>query len=266
VSAFVVVLRALACCLLALAVLAPEEAAASCATVPAGWQPDVAQARAWAEQRRGTVSFAVRTDVGLVGFHERRTVNTASVLKPMLLVAYLDRAGVRDRALTGGELRLLAAMVQRSDDAAAVRVLAIVGSAGLDRVAHRAGMRHFHAAARRIWGSSRTDAADQTRFFLHLERYVAARHRATVLHLLRTIVPAQRWGIGRVPLGDWEVYFKGGWSTGDGRTDHQVALLRGCGDTRIAVAVMSNSQGSHRYGKRTLQGVFRRLLGGLVAQ
>ena len=46
----------------------------------------------------------------------------------------------------------------------------------------------------------------------------------------------------------------------------QVALLRGCGDSRVAVAVMTTGQGTHRYGKRTLEGVFRRLLRGLFAQ
>jgi hypothetical protein len=126
-------------------------------------------------------------------------------------------------------------------------------------------MRHFHAAAP-LWGMSRTDAADQTRFFLHLERYVAPRHRATAFHLLRTIVPSQRWGIGRLRLPGWKVYFKGGWGQGTGRTDHQVSLLRGCGDTRIAVAVMTTFQGSHAYGQRTLKGVFERLLRGLVAE
>jgi hypothetical protein len=187
------------------------------------------------------------------------------VLKAMLLVAYLNRGTVRHRALTGADLRLLAPMIRRSDNAAATRVRAVVGDAGLYRVAHAAGMRHFHAAAP-VWGDSRTDAADQTRFFLHLERYVAPRHRATAFHLLRTITPSQRWGIGRLRLPGFRLYFKGGWGSGTGATDHQVALLRGCGDTRLAVAVMTNSQGSHAYGKRTLEGVFTRLLGGLFAQ
>ena len=252
-------LRIFACSLLASAVLAPAAHGAACATVPAGWKPDVDEARRWAQQRRGTVSFAVRTDAGLVGWRARRTVNTASVLKPMLLVAYLNRASVRDRPLTRAELGLLAPMIRRSDDAAATRVRAIVGDAGLYRVAHRVGMRHFHAAAP-AWGASRTDAADQTRFFLHLERYVAPRHRATVFHLLRTITPSQRWGIGRLRLPGWRVYFKGGWGSGTGATDHQVALLRGCGDTRLAIAVMTKWQGSHIYGQHTLEGVFRRLL------
>jgi hypothetical protein len=259
------VLRALACCALALAVLAPAASAAPCATVPAGWKPHVNEARQWAQHRRGTVSFALRTDAGLVGYRPRRTVNTASVLKAMLLVAYLNRRSVRHRALTRADLGLLAPMIRRSDNGAATRVRALVGDAGLYRVAHRVGMRHFHAAAP-VWGASRTDAADQTRFFLHLEHYVAPRHRATAFHLLRTITRSQRWGIGRLRLPGYKLYFKGGWGSATGATDHQVALLRGCGDTRIAVAVMTKFQGTHRYGEQTLEGVFRRLLRGLVAQ
>ena len=88
------------------------------------------------------------------------------------------------------------------------------------------------------------------------------RHRAYGLRLLRTIVPSQRWGIGRVELPDWRVYFKGGWGAGTGAVDHQVALLQR-GDERIAIAVLTANNGSHVAGKTTLDGVFRRLLQGL---
>jgi len=180
----------------------------------------------------------------------------------MLLAAYLDRA--RTRPLTRADLRLLDPMVRRSDNVTATRVRDVVGAAGLRRVARRAGMRHF--SVHPVWGLSRTDAADQTRFFLRLERHLPPRHRQTGLRLLRTIVPSQRWGIGRLRVGAWRLYFKGGWGSGTGRVDHQVALLRGCGADRVAVAVMTTAQGTHAYGKRTLEGVFRRLLRGLVAQ
>jgi hypothetical protein len=60
----------------------------------------------------------------------------------------------------------------------------------------------------------------------------------------------------------WDLYFKGGWGSGSGAVDHQVALLRK-GRYRVSVAVMTTSNGSHAYGKQTLKGVFRRLLRGL---
>ncbi len=79
------------------------------------------------------------------------------------------------------------------------------------------------------------------------------------LRLLRTIVTSQRWGIGRLKLPGWRVYFRGGWGSGSGAVDHQVALLVK-GDVRLSVAVLTAANGSHAAGKATLEGVFRRLL------
>ena len=126
----------------------------------------------------------------------------------MLLVAYLRRAEVRDRPLRRADRDLLAPMVRRSDNVAATRVRDIVGDAA-SAVAQRAGMRPFAPAP--IWGLSRIDAADQTRFFLRDRRARAAAPPATAMRLLGSIVPSQRWGIGRVRPPGWTPYFKGGW-------------------------------------------------------
>jgi hypothetical protein len=179
----------------------------------------------------------------------------------MLMQAYLDRRGVRGRALRRSDRRLLAPMIRRSDNVTASRIHDLVGSRGLRRVARRAGMRRFTPVAD-PWGNSRVNAEDQTRFFLRIESLLPRRHRTYAMKLLRTIVPSQRWGIGRARPRGWRLYFKGGWGSGTGAVDHQVALLRR-GDERVSVAVMTVSQGSHSYGKETLRGVFRRLLRGL---
>jgi hypothetical protein len=180
----------------------------------------------------------------------------------MLLVAYLRRPDVRDRPLRKADRALLEPMIRWSDNVAATRVRDIVGNGGLVRLAHRVGMRAFAPAA--IWGLSRIDAADQTLFFLHIDRYVPPRHRATALRLLGSIVPSQRWGIAQVRPPGWALYFKGGWGSGTGAVDHQVALLRR-GQRRVSVAILTTASPSHDYGKRTLRGVARRLLGGLSA-
>ena len=190
----------------------------------------------------------------------RRAVPSASVLKAMLLVAYLRRPDVRGRPLHGDERALLGPMIRRSDNAAASRVCNIVGTGGLARLARRAHMRRFHAT--RPWGLSSIDVADQTRFFLHIDRYVPGRHRRYALRLLGSIVPSQRWGIARVRPRGWALYFKGGWGSGTGWADHQVALLRR-GRRRIAVAILITSSPSHEYGNETLRGVSARLLRGL---
>jgi hypothetical protein len=82
------------------------------------------------------------------------------------------------------------------------------------------------------------------------------------MRLLASVAPSQRWGVGRVAPRGWELYFKGGWGSGSGAVDHQVALLTR-GPLRVAIAVMTTANGSHAYGKATLRGVFRRLLRGL---
>ena len=130
----------------------------------------------------------------------------------MLLVAYLRRAEVRDRGLTAGDRALLVPMVRWSDNVTATSVRNIVGDAGLVRLARRAGMRHFRPAP--VWGMSSVDAADQSRYLLHIDRLVPRRHRSYAMRLLGSIVRSQRWGVARVRPPGWALYFKGGWGSG----------------------------------------------------
>jgi hypothetical protein len=224
----------------------------------AQWQPGVRAAIAYAHTRAGDVSFAVRTEHRAWGWRVDRTVPSASVLKAMLLVAYLDDRRVRDRPLDAADHRLIDPMIERSDNEAATRVLEFDGPAGVYGVARRAGMRRF-TLDDEIWGLSRIDAADQARFFLHIDREVVPRHRATAMHLLASVIPSQRWGIGRLHLPGWQLYFKGGWGAGTGEVEHQSILLRH-GAVRVAASVLITSSPSHEYAKRTLQGVFEALL------
>ena len=226
----------------------------------APWRPDVRAAREYAESRAGQISFGVRTDRRLRGMHVRRTVPSASVLKAMLLVAYLRQPGVRERPLRQAERALLEPMIRWSDNASASRVADVVGAAGVARLVRRAGMRQFSYT--RPWGLSRINVADQTRLFLRIDRLAPRRHRAYARRLLRTIVPAQRWGIGRERPRGWALYFKGGWGSGTGWVDHQVALLKR-GRRRLSVAILTSSSPSHAYGNETLRGIARRLLRGL---
>jgi beta-lactamase class A len=246
---------------LALVVLAalPSTAAAD---APQNWRPHVNDARAYAVSRLGEVSFAVRTEEDFWAFRPDRVVRSASVIKAMFMVAYLNRAGVRDRPLRPDARRLLSKMIRRSDNDAATTIRNIVGDAAIVRLAHRAHMTRFAVAP--IWGLSHITARDQTRLFLTIETLIPERHRATAMTLLRTIVPEQRWGIARARPSRWRLYFKGGWGSGTGAVDHQVAQLRR-GKLRVAVAIMTTGNPSHEYGKATLEGVAKRLLQSLNA-
>jgi hypothetical protein len=106
-------------------------------------------------------------------------------------------------------------------------VLAYVGAARVRAMARRVGMSRLHLVFG-VWGASRIDASDQTRFFLDFEAHVVPRHRATALHLLRTIVPSQPGGVARVRPDGWRLYFKGGCGSGEGpRRPSGRAVARG---------------------------------------
>ncbi len=234
----------------------------ACAPAGAGaapWTPDVGAAREYAGTRAGSVSFSVRTTRNAWHYRGARVDRSGSVVKAMLMVAYLNRPEVRSRRLRSADRALLWPMIRRSDNRAGFRVHAIVGGGALRRLARRAGMRRFVAAP--YWADSRISTADQTRFFLRLDRFVARRHRSTALRLLGSIVRSQRWGIARARPPGWKLYFKGGW--GDyGERDHQMALLTRRG-RRVAVGIMTTRTPTKGYGDRTLEGVARRLLRGL---
>lgn len=243
----------------ALLVALPGASAAAGPAGPAGpkWRPDVRAARTYAAARSGEVSFALRTPRRLYGYRARRTAPSASVVKAMLMVAYLNRAEVRRRRLTGGELGLLGPMIRRSSNRAANRVHGVVGSDSLERLARRVGMRDF--ASHEVWGLTQITAADQAKLWLRIDRLVVRRHRETALRLLGSVVARQRWGIARARPKGWALYFKGGWVTG---VEHQAALLRR-GRRRVAVTVLTTGSPSSAYGRRTQRGVARRLLRGL---
>jgi hypothetical protein len=214
----------------------------------------------YTDTRTGDVAFAVRTEDRFYGYRPDHVEWSASVVKAMLMVAYLDEPWAAHRDLDAYDTALLTPMITESDNDAAQQVFDTVGEQALSALARRVGMTHF--ATSPIWGETRITAADQTRFFLHIDSYVVARHRAYAMSLLADIVPSQRWGIGEVAPRGWKLYFKGGWGYGTGLLDHQVVLLvRGC--ARVSIAALTMYDGSHAYGKDTLKGIFARLLRGL---
>ena len=224
------------------------------------WRPDMPAAIGYNHTRAGDIAFAVRTDDRFYGYRPDHVEWSASVVKAMLMVTYLDRPGVKDRALNSHERSLLGPMITESNNDDAQQVFDTVGTGSLRALANWVGMTRF--ATSPIWGETQITARDQTKFFLHIDSYIASLHRAYAMHLLASIVPWERWGIGEVSHRGWQLYFKGGWGYGTGLLDHQVVLLvRGC--ARISIAVLTMYDGSHSYGKQTLRGIFSRLLRGL---
>ena len=216
----------------------------------------VARALDWAGDRSGEVGVAVVDSRGEVtGLHAHATFEGASLVKAMLLVAYLRARPAADPALDG----VATTMIEESDNASAYTIYSVVGGKGLKRVATLSGMEDFEPGAG--WLDSRVSTADQARFFFDLERYVPAARRAFARKLLTGITAMQRWGIPAAagPAG-WETFFKGGWLGMDNRLMLQAAWLER-GQKRWALAVMTDDNPYRAYGWDTQKGVAGLLLG-----
>ncbi len=227
------------------------------------WKPRTQAALAFARTRVGDHAFSVRTTQNnfYPGYRPDHQEWSASVVKAMLLTAYIDEPSVSHRKLTSGERATLTGMIEASNNTDAQTIYNQVGNAGLEALAHRVGMTHFATNSQGIWGETLITPRDQTKYFLHIDKYMVSTHRVFGMYLLNHIIPSERWGIGQVNHHGWRLYFKGGWGYGTGLIDSQVALLvRGC--TRVSIAVLSMHDGSQPYGNATLFGIFSRLLKG----
>ena len=209
---------------------------------------------AWAARRAGRVAVAVVDSRGrLHGYREDRRFITASLVKPMLLVAYLRRHATVSPAMRA----TLTRMITVSDNTSADAVYGSVGRDGLRRLARLARMRSFRTSG--AWILCRVSAADMARFFRDMERYVPRPHRRFVNGLLNHIVTYQSWGIPEAarPLG-YRVFFKAGWLGAWTLANEAARLERK--RVRVGLAVFTDRNPSDGYGKETVAGVTARLL------
>ena len=225
------------------------------------WEPNVAAASRFAASRAGRASFSLDLGWRSWGSDERARARMASTIKVMLMVAYLNKESVRNRALSGTERSLISAMIQVSDNNAANWVSFRVGTRRMNALARRAGMRNFSYSP--TWGTSTTSALDQAGLMYRIERLLPDRHRGFALGLLSRISAYQRWGIPKARPPGWRLFFKGGWGISDGRyggtVNHQIALIRR-GRYRIGLAILTQGNPYTSYGEGTLKGVAQRLL------
>ncbi|MEA2449531.1 MAG: hypothetical protein QOG63_1463 [Thermoleophilaceae bacterium] len=227
------------------------------------WGSAFRRAEHFATRRGGRVSIALINPSGqILRYHATRPYYSASVVKAMLLVAYLNRRGIRGHRLSASSRALLHPMITRSDNGAATRAYSIVGARGLARVGRRAGMHHLGLLPG--WADTRIAAGDQARFFYRIDALVPKRHRRYARHLLSHVIPAQRWGVPKAIPGGARAFFKGGWRPEHGGwLVHQVALVER-GGRRVSIAVLTDHDRGFTYGADTIKGVAKRALGPLA--
>jgi len=232
--------------------------------LPVGFPGPAAIARAgrYLARRGGRTALAVIDSEGrLSGVDLHRRFITGSVVKAMLLVAYLRRLNAKGQHFVDSfSNSFLYPMIHVSDNDAATQCWSIVGNAGLYSVAAAAGMTNFSVTT--DWGSAMFSAADQARFFFEMDSLIPREFVGYARHLLSTIAAYESWGIPAIarPLG-YTVFFKGGWRPSpDVYLVHQIARLEGHHHT-FSMAVMTDGDPEMGYGIDTIQGVTQELLG-----
>ena len=224
--------------------------------------PPVGRVRAvkrWLRAREGSNSWALLDSWGRMhSFAPHRVYVSASLVKAMLLVAYLR--GIGNRAPDAGERASLGPMITVSSNDAADTLYYRVGDAALYRLARVVGMRNFSVAG--YWANAHFSAQDQARFFNRIDRLVPKASRGYARALLSSIVSHQRWGFSRYSIAaGFKTYFKGGWrGTDAGQLVHEAALFER-GRTRLSMAVLTDRNRSHDHGTETLRGVAQRVFG-----
>ncbi|MFL5822789.1 MAG: serine hydrolase [Solirubrobacteraceae bacterium] len=238
---------------------------------PAGGIPNhaaIARAEGYLATREGRTAIAVVDSHGrLSGVHLDEQFITGSVVKAMLLVAYLRHLDAEGQhSIDSSSNALLYPMINVSDNKAATAVWSIVGNSGLYEVAKAAGMTHFSVPTSASWGSewgtALLTAGDQAKFFYEMDSLIPAAFRSYARTLLSTIAGSESWGIPHVarPAG-FKVFFKAGWRPSpDTFLVHQIARLER-GHQRFSLAIMTDGDPDMTYGIDTIQGATEALLG-----
>jgi hypothetical protein len=225
------------------------------------------RAEAYVNSTGGHTALAVVTTEGReygIRMHDRFI--TGSLVKAMLLVAYLERLdALGQHSVNPTSNSILYPMINVSDNDAATRCWSIVGNAGLYSVAHAAGMTDFSVDTSASWGSqwgaALLSAADQARFFFEMDSLIPKEFVGYARNLLSTIAGYESWGIPAVarPLG-YQVFFKAGWRPSpDIFLVHQAARLEGHGRT-FSLAIMTDGDNGMGDGISKLQGTTSALL------
>jgi hypothetical protein len=218
----------------------------------------IAAAGAFLQDRAGRTAFAVVDSSGRVhGLHLHEHFETASVVKVMMLIAYLQMLAAQQRGLDSADTALLYPMIHVSDNNAASAVYSIVGAAAVARVAREAGMADY-APGVGWWAYTQTSAVDQARLFYMLDRLIPARFYGYARYLTSTIEPSQSWGVPPVARPRWQVLFKTGALPERGLFNEVARLERG--PRTFTIAVFTDGDPSMAYGEQTIEGVAGALL------
>ena len=125
-------------------------------------------------------------------------VESASLVKLTVLGALLRRHMEERRHLTQDEASLAAAMITASDRAATSALWQQLGRGGLQHFLNLAGMTRTIPGPGGYWGLTQITAGDEMTLLKVLttsNSVLDSASRQYALHLMRDVIPSQRWGV-----------------------------------------------------------------------
>ncbi len=205
------------------------------------------------------------------GFDGDHTYLSASIVKLEILAAVMLRLQDAGSPIDGNLDRLLAPMIEQSDNSATDAVVAWLGGLGVVQdAAIRLGMGSTNSTwAADNWGATLTSTDDQVtlvRSLLVGGGPIDVDHRAIARQYLERVDPSQAWGVGSAaPLGG-SALVKNGWylnlAGGNGMTDrwrlNSVGLVTAPDGRQWSVAVMGDTWPSYSSGVASIEALARR--------
>ncbi|WP_103516635.1 serine hydrolase [Streptomyces sp. SM10] len=189
------------------------------------------------------------TESGATAAYGDGTFDTASVVKVDILAALLLLTQDEGRELTAAEHTYAEAMIRRSDNASATRLLEVIGGEErLDAANERLGLTSTKAA--HAWGLTQTTASDQVRLLQAVcgtDSELSADSRAYLTGLMGQVEADQRWGVSAAGSS---AVLKNGWMprTTTGLWDiNSIGSVESGGHT-LLVAVLSRGHATKEAG------------------
>ncbi|SEF58715.1 hypothetical protein SAMN05216223_101419 [Actinacidiphila yanglinensis] len=189
--------------------------------------------------------------------------DTASIVKVDILATLLLQDQHAGTHLTAGQQNLATAMIEQSDNDAALDLWHTIGrGAGLAAANKSFGLHHTVGGDGDLWGLTQTSASDQIallRAVFDSDSPLSSSSRAYLTGLMRSVVDGERWGVSAADSDGSGYALKNGWleRTATARWD-----INSIGEVtyeghRLLVSVLSSGQRTEQGGIDQVESVAR---------
>ena len=188
-------------------------------------------------------------------------------MKVLILGALLRKAEDKHKYLTRTETTEAHAMITRSDNNVASALWAELGYTYLRHFLNLAGMTQTSLGPDDYWGLTQITAHDETlllRLLVTPNTVLDASSRAYALHLMATVIPAQRWGVPAGAPTSVTVHVKNGWLPRGthGWRIHSIGAFTGRKGW-YTIVVLTQDNPTMAYGVTTIEAIARAVNHGL---